>query len=44
MIEKQQGEDARIISTWPEEKKKWFAENFFYKDILFRNDSLIIIK
>jgi hypothetical protein len=44
MIEKQQDEDARIISGWPEEKKKWFAENFFYKDIFFRNDTLIIIK
>ena len=44
MIEKQQDEDAKIISTWPEEKKKWFAENFFYKDIFFRNDTLIVIK
>ena len=44
MIEKQQDEDARIISGWPEEKKKWFAENFFYKDIFFRNDTLIVIK
>ena len=44
MIKNQQDEDAKIISTWPEEKKKWFTENFFYKDILFRNDSLIIIK
>jgi hypothetical protein len=43
MIEKQQDEDARIISGWPEEKKKWFAENFFYKDIFFRNDSLFVV-
>ncbi len=44
MIKNQQDEDAKIISTWPEEKKKWFAENFFYKDIFFRNDTLFIIK
>ncbi|MFY7668041.1 MAG: hypothetical protein ACOVQG_04810 [Crocinitomicaceae bacterium] len=44
MIEKQQDEDAKIISTWPEEKKKWFAENFFYKDIFFRNDTLVVVK
>jgi hypothetical protein len=44
MIEKQQDEDARIISGWSEEKKKWFAENFFYKDIFFRNDTLVVVK
>ncbi len=44
MIEQQQNEDAKIISGWPEEKKKWFAENFFYKDFYFRNDTLFVIK
>jgi hypothetical protein len=44
MIKNQQDEDAKIISTWPEEKKKWFAEKFFYKDIYFRNDTLFVIK
>lgn len=44
IIEKQQDEDARIISVWQEEKKKWFAENFIYKDVFFRNDKLVVVK
>ena len=44
MIKNQQDEDAKIISGWTEEKKKWFAENFIYKDVFFRNDTLFIIK
>lgn len=44
MVINHQAEDAKIISGWSEEKKKWFAENFFYKDIFFRNDTLVVIK
>jgi hypothetical protein len=44
MVQKYQSQDAAIISTWSDEEKKWFAEHFIYKDIFFRNDTLIVIK
>ena len=43
-VRKNQAADAKFIDeNWSEEKKKWFAENFFYKDIKFSNDTLIIV-
>jgi len=39
-----QAEDVRIMSSWSEEEKRMFAKKYFYKEIFFRNDSLIIIK
>ena len=43
-VNRNQDADAKFINeNFSEEKKKWFAENFFYKDITFKNDTLIVI-
>jgi hypothetical protein len=40
-----QSEDAKFINeNYTEEEKKDFAKKYFYKEIFFRNDSLITIK
>jgi len=44
MVRKNQDADAKFINeNFSEEEKKWFAEKFFYKDIRFSNDTLIVI-
>lgn len=45
MVINHQSEDAKFINeNYTEEEKKDFAKRFFYKNIFFRNDTLIIIK
>lgn len=45
MIINHQSEDAKFINeNYTEKEKKDFAKRFFYKNIFFRNDTLIIIK
>jgi hypothetical protein len=44
MSETLQERDVRLMSTWSYEEKKEFAEKYFYKKIIFSNDSIVLIK